>query len=363
MPAYFESGFSVRQPMWHGLGNVLDQYPEDWAEARKFAGLEWEPVRVTANRATMDETDMIASGLWTAGGAHDLTQTIDLVEADTRIIYRSDRMGLPTGELGRVSGGRGQANKGWSPFYNGWMGDVLQAFEKADAKVQFETAGAVGNNGQKVYALSFLNEPFTVAGDDSECLPFIGVLNAHDGSGAVYVVNTMVRVVCWNTYHAALASAQAAGRAFKIRHVGDITDDVEQAKRAILGLRKEVEEFKTLAEELYAVEVTDKRLEHFLHDFIPVPVKLGPAATADEQTEYERKVEATERGRKLFRELYASPITNASHTGTGMGLLNAATEQLDHGGKRSGAALDRSFFSGHPDKARAVKLIRGLSGR
>ena len=43
MPAYFETGFSVRQPMWHGQGTVLDDYPTDWADARAKAGLLWEP--------------------------------------------------------------------------------------------------------------------------------------------------------------------------------------------------------------------------------------------------------------------------------------------------------------------------------
>src|SRR5215218_6737379 len=44
MPAYFDTGFSVRQPMWHGQGIVLDEYPVDWADARRKAGLTWEPI-------------------------------------------------------------------------------------------------------------------------------------------------------------------------------------------------------------------------------------------------------------------------------------------------------------------------------
>src|ERR1044072_1095622 len=39
----FTSGLSVHEVPWHGLGEVLDDYPESWAEARKIAGLEWEP--------------------------------------------------------------------------------------------------------------------------------------------------------------------------------------------------------------------------------------------------------------------------------------------------------------------------------
>lgn len=46
MTHYFESGFSVRTPMWHGLGNVLIDYPGSWDEARHPAGLDWEPIKV-----------------------------------------------------------------------------------------------------------------------------------------------------------------------------------------------------------------------------------------------------------------------------------------------------------------------------
>ena len=43
MPANVESMFSVRQMPWHREGVVLPDYPGSWAEARKLAGLDWEP--------------------------------------------------------------------------------------------------------------------------------------------------------------------------------------------------------------------------------------------------------------------------------------------------------------------------------
>ena len=44
MPANVESMFSVRQMPWHREGTILADYPGDWAEARKLAGLDWDPI-------------------------------------------------------------------------------------------------------------------------------------------------------------------------------------------------------------------------------------------------------------------------------------------------------------------------------
>ena len=40
MPANVESMFSVRQMPWHREGDILDDYPGTWAEARVLAGLD-----------------------------------------------------------------------------------------------------------------------------------------------------------------------------------------------------------------------------------------------------------------------------------------------------------------------------------
>ena len=44
MPANVESMFSVRQMPWHREGTILEDYPGDWDEARKLAGLDWDPI-------------------------------------------------------------------------------------------------------------------------------------------------------------------------------------------------------------------------------------------------------------------------------------------------------------------------------
>jgi hypothetical protein len=44
VPAHVESMFSVREMPWHRQGIVTGQYPGSWADARKLAGLDWDPV-------------------------------------------------------------------------------------------------------------------------------------------------------------------------------------------------------------------------------------------------------------------------------------------------------------------------------
>jgi hypothetical protein len=44
MPADVESMFSVRQMPWHRSGQILADCPGSWEEARKLAGMGWDPV-------------------------------------------------------------------------------------------------------------------------------------------------------------------------------------------------------------------------------------------------------------------------------------------------------------------------------
>src|SRR4051794_26590943 len=44
MPANVESMFSVRAMPWHRQGEVLQEYPGSWEQARILAGLDWDPI-------------------------------------------------------------------------------------------------------------------------------------------------------------------------------------------------------------------------------------------------------------------------------------------------------------------------------
>ena len=64
MPANVESMFSVRQMPWHREGTILADYPGNWAEARRLAGLDWDPVTTevyAVNGINDDGTDFSIS--------------------------------------------------------------------------------------------------------------------------------------------------------------------------------------------------------------------------------------------------------------------------------------------------------------
>lgn len=361
MPAYFDTGFSVREPMWHGQGLVLDDYPVDWADARVKSGLEWEPALLpaytlpkvpcvfcsrelgTAHQASCKFHEVIdgQGSIVTAQQVDptDLIVGIKMVE-NHRLVTRDDTdavLGMVSDQFALISHAK--------------MGGILEAV-LGITNVKFETAGAC-KMGAQVWALAYLDEPFTVAGDDSQTYPFLVLLNNHDGSGACKLIATSIRVVCWNTYRAAEMQGERSGRQFIFRHVGDVEDRVDEAMKAIAGVRDEAKEWDALATELFGMKVDDPMVEEFLAAFLPEPV--GEVAS-------KRVHGNVDRARKAFRTLYFDSPTNAAHIGTGLGLIDASVEYLDHvrGYRSSDTLMGRTLLRPEPLKARAVSIVREL---
>lgn len=340
MPAYFETGFSVREPMWHGGGLVLSDYPKDWDDARDKAGLMWEPRAVpTFQRLTIDATDLL-----------DTDVVLDLIECadpskvevmrplvDHKLIVRDDRDDV----LGVVG-------DGFELVMHAEMGEIIEAILGEGAK--FETAGSV-KGGAQVWALAYLDEPYTVVGDTTETYPFLALLNAHDGSGAAKLVRTQVRVVCWNTYRAAEMEGQRTGMQFSFRHTASVHERLEEAKQALTGLREAAGEWTEMAAELFGMKADEVAFNHFLADFIPEP----PAEIVSTRVR-----DNVDKARKIFKSMYLDSPTTDAHRGTALGLVDTAVEYLDHvrGFQNRDTYLGRTLLRPEPLKAKAVTLAR-----
>lgn len=325
MPAYFDTGFSVRQPMWHGEGLVLDDYPVDWSDAREKAGLAWEPtIRPVYHRIPKLDADGVG---------------YEYVEVpDHRLVVRDDTEAV----LGTVS-------DTFTLVPHSVMGEIVEAIVGAGAK--FETAGSC-KGGAQVWALAYLDEPYTLPGDDTEHLPFVALLNSHDGTGACKVVNTQVRVVCWNTYNAASMEGERSGRQFVFRHSSKVLDRIDEAKQALAGLRDEHAEWVELATELFGMPADDRALNHFISEFIPMP---------EADTISPRVRTNIDRARDTFRHLYLdSPTVSEAHRGTALGLVHASVEYLDHvrGFRNDDTYLGRTMLRPEPLKAKATAIAR-----
>lgn len=350
MPAYFDTGFSVRQPMWHRLGEVLDEYPEDWDDARRHAGLMWEPTYL----------DLYVPRLLEVGTPEDLPTGAVPVGAPGTQVGEKTLVHVP------VDGFRAIARDdnlqvlatpkdSFQLIYHHQMGELLDAYteawRKAGAKVKFETAGSI-RGGAMVWALVYLDEPYTIPGDDSETYPFAALLNAHDGTAACKLLPTQVRVVCWNTWNAASAAGDRTGHQLVIRHAGNVNDRLEDVKASLATMRDEAKEWQVLAADLAGINVNDAIVTTFLDEFIPVP------ENASERTRNQR-----EERRATFRKLYTESPTNAAIQGTAYGLVQAAGEYLDHlrPFRNQDTYLARTMFQPEPVKAGVIKLVRELA--
>ena len=94
---------------------------------------------------------------------------------------------------------------------------------------EFHTAGALGN-GERVWVLARLSEHMVIHGDDP-IDRFLLLSNSHDGSSAVTVRFTPIRVVCQNT----LSLAQADGTGVvSVRHTRKIRDNLKKTQAQAL---------------------------------------------------------------------------------------------------------------------------------
>lgn len=362
MPAYFDTGFSVREPMWHGEGLVLDDYPTDWNDARVKAGLMWEPEVRPAWKLPHEVTCSVCSrNLGTnhdvdTFGPHGRTPLVEPRDVDAQrlvdgIVQLPDDKLIVRSDTEHVLGVVGQ---GYELVSHVEMGGILESILGLD-NVKFETAGSC-KDGAQVWALAYLDEPYTTAGDDSETFPFLALLNSHDGTGACKVVATQVRVVCWNTYRAAEMQGERTGRSFTFRHSSGIHDRIEEAKKALAGVRDEAKEWDALSTELFGMKADDVAFNHFLQDFIPEP------AADVVSTRVRNNVD---KARKIFKSIYLDSPTCIAHNGTALGLVDASVEYLDHvrGYRNRDTYLGRTLLRPEPLKAKAVSLAREVCAR
>ena len=326
----FTSGFSVRETPWHGLGMITEDYPESWDEARKWAGLEWEPILepVYAKQIGFNE-------------AGEPVESFEPIKGFNRCV-RSDNgetLALP--------------KESFELIYHSQMGELLEAFT-GETDIRFETAVCL-RGGAAVAALVRLNEPFRVSGDKSLTWPFAVLLNSHDGTGACKLTYTNIRVVCMNTFNAAdMQSQNHAGTSVVLRHTKNVQDRIKVAVQAAKDMRSGAAAWMEMAESLLSIKVNDEFIIDFIHEFIPAP---------PESVISDRVAKNVEEARDAVWQCLYSKTVNEEIRGTGYALVQAAGEYLDHlrGYRNRETYLGRTLLRPEPLKAKALQIVRNLA--
>lgn len=344
----FDTGFAVRQPMWHGLGNILDDYPGTWDEARRLAEIEWDVVEAPVYSARwlpagrpaptgsvpMGQSSLIGPGL-------DPVERFMVPVDGRKVIERSDTgaaLGVPTTQF--------------SPITNAMHGELVEAVLEQGSTVKYETLLSL-RGGAEIVALVRLDEPVTIDGDTSPTLPYLAVVNRHDGTGACRALLTAIRIVCMNTNRAAQEQADRDGLAVSIRHTGDVAERVEQAKAMLAYAREAHAAWVAEANYLATFGVSDEVLADFLDDFIPIP----DGATA-------RVRDGRVARRAEFMGIWTSSPTAADLPDTAYKLTQVAVEYLDHyrTARTPETYLRRTMIQTDPTKGRVARVVKELVG-
>ncbi len=325
MPANVESMFSVRQMPWHREGTILADYPGDWDQARKHAGLDWDPITTEVYALT----DLHADG----------TPHYDPIDG-WKCIARSDN--------GAVLSLNRDTN---TVISHGEMGEIVEAV-LAQPNVQWETAGVL-DGGRSVWCLALLDEPITLPGDASPTLPYLAITNRHDGTGSCALRATAVRIVCANTFRAAELEGERTGATFSFIHKSSWRNRIEEARQAVTGARREMRRYTELAAELLNIPITARQRNLFITEFIPMP----PQGLITD-----RVARNVEEARRALRLLFDS-TTNEQIAGTAYGLVQAAGEYLDHvrTARSWETRLNRTLIRPEPLKHRALSLVREIT--
>jgi len=136
--------------------------------------------------------------------------------------------------------------------------------ELLGAGVKYETAGSL-QGGRKVWLLAHMPHEYIISGE--RISPYLLFSNTHDGSGAIKVALTQIRVVCQKTLNLALANAK---RSWSMIHTGDIKEKMQEARDTLFLAENYMDELGKEFEALRMKKLTDKQVMEYIEILLPI---------------------------------------------------------------------------------------------
>jgi phage/plasmid-like protein (TIGR03299 family) len=305
MSANVESMFYVRQTPWHGLGTKVDEAVNS-QQALQLAGLDWE-VRQEPMFAGVGVNQTLAEN------------------------YIANVRSTDKSILGVVSS-RYQVVQNKEAFE---FTDFL--LQNKDSEIVYETAGSLAN-GKRVWMLAKM--PTILLAND-ETVPYLVFTNSHDGSSAIQVAITPIRVVCQNTLNLALKGAK---RSWSTKHTGNIEMKLQEAKRTLELATEYIGKLQLDSMTLVNQIIDNAMLEEFLEKLCPMPTTSAGSFKQEENVK-ERRDEI------LFRYKKAPDLRE--HQNNAWGLINSVSDYVGHSEPKR---LTSTF-----NENRFIKIVEGSS--
>jgi len=266
--------FSVRQRPWHGLGTILDRPPVDVRDALLKAGLDWRVAQEPVHLPDGCEIPGFRANL-----RSDTGDVLGIVTDAYKVVQNHEALGFLAGLIG--------------------------------SEVSFETAGSV-RGGRQVWALCALPDHLEIGGD--AVAQYLFAHTAHDGSAAVSVKPTDIRVVCQNTIRAALHNGRTA---YRFRHTANASVQLHEARQALQLAVDYGRALKRVGDGLALQAYGERELRRTLE-------QLYPSGTTDRQATSARKA------RDTIVHLFLDGETVGNAPDTKWCALNAIVEYDQH---------------------------------
>jgi phage/plasmid-like protein (TIGR03299 family) len=301
---------SLREPAWHGLGEVFTEEVSTTEMLKKAKLNNWN-VRL--------EEVAIPIGM----------------ESDKNysFVVRDNPFTKGNKDVLGIVGER------YAPLQNEELFDFADNI--LDNGGRWETAGSI--KGGRIVFGSLALERETVIdpnGVSDKINTYLLVNTSHDGSISIQASITPVRVVCANTLNLALGNRGRGGsvkQSFKIRHTQTASGKVAVAREALGLANQYMDEFSVMANDMIQTEVNKKKFDEIVLALYPKPKDEAKNAIS----RWENKID-------LINEIYVGQFNNTI-SGTAWGVANALTERLDwyrsgRGGKSESILAGASGF-------------------
>lgn len=273
MAALVETMMYVREKPWHGLGTRVEEALTS-AEAIEKAGLDWNVIPCPV----FDDRHIQIQG-YTANTRDKDNAVLGIVGSRYSIVQ----------------------NKEAFDFTDALIGEGMK----------YETAGSL-KGGRQVWLLGKMPET-EILGDKLE--PYVCFTNTHDGSGAVRVCMTPVRVVCNNTLNFALSTAK---RKWSCVHKGNIQGKLSEARQTLGLMDLYLKNLAETADYLACAPFYEPEVMAALKKMLPI---------TDKTTERQKKtIQETKEG--IIQCSFAPDLV--PFLDTKWGFLNAVADYVAH---------------------------------
>lgn len=293
MAANVENMFYVGEKPWHGLGVEVKEAPTS-NEAIRLAGLDW---------------DVIPKPIYDEFGRELPGYKVNMRSSDNKAL------GIVTDRYKIVQ------NREAFAFTDALLGNGIQ----------YETAGSLAS-GKRIWLLARMEDRLMAEEQMENYLVFT---NTHDGTGAIRVACTSVRVVCQNTLNLAL---NQASRHWSCVHKGDIQSKLDEARFTLASAERYMEALEEEFGELKLKKVTDKQVRDMTETLLQIEfknlytkaIKTGKIVDFKEAAQRQKFEEKLNRKRTDILNIYYEKPDLVGTEHTAFRFVNAVSDYATH---------------------------------